>query len=107
MTPRSSDFGVFFFARSGAVERQPTQGEILPGSFCSTGVGIMNAVATGSGCVGVLLPGFLKQEVGLAGIFAGIRNLRARRLGLARGVSRVHSHGYRAGAGGGQRIAGP
>ena len=32
----------------------------------------MNAVATASGGCGVLLAGFLKREVGLGGIFAGI-----------------------------------
>jgi predicted MFS family arabinose efflux permease len=50
----------------------PTQCEIVPAEFRSTGVGIMNACATAAGGCGVLLAGFLKREVGLGGIFAGI-----------------------------------
>jgi predicted MFS family arabinose efflux permease len=50
----------------------PTQCEVVPPQFRSTGVGIMNSVATAAGGCGVLLAGFLKREVGLAGIFAGI-----------------------------------
>ena len=50
----------------------PTQCEIVPAEFRSTGVGIMNAVATAAGGVGVFLAGFLKRDVGLGGIFAGI-----------------------------------
>jgi predicted MFS family arabinose efflux permease len=50
----------------------PTQCEIVPAQFRATGVGVMNCVATAAGGCGVLLAGFLKREVGLAGIFAGI-----------------------------------
>ena len=48
------------------------QCEIVPPEFRSTGVGIMNAVATAAGGCGVLLAGFLKRDVGLGTIFAGI-----------------------------------
>ena len=50
----------------------PTQCEIVPARFRSTGVGLMNAVATASGGCGVLLAGYLKRDVGLGGVFAGI-----------------------------------
>ncbi len=50
----------------------PTQCEIVPPQYRATGVGIMNAVATAAGGCGVLLAGYLKREVGLGGIFAGI-----------------------------------
>jgi predicted MFS family arabinose efflux permease len=64
---------LFSFMRGLASSNDnPTQCEIVPPQFRSTGVGIMNAVATASGGGGVLLAGFLKREVGLGGIFAGI-----------------------------------
>lgn len=64
---------LFSFLRGlGQANDNPTQCEIVPPQFRSTGVGIMNAVATGAGGCGVLIAGFLKREVGLAGIFAGI-----------------------------------
>jgi predicted MFS family arabinose efflux permease len=64
---------LFSFMRGLASSNDnPTQCEIVPPQFRSTGVGIMNAVATASGGCGVLLAGFLKREVGLGGIFAGI-----------------------------------
>ena len=50
----------------------PTQCEIVPPAFRPTGVGLMNACATAAGGCGVLIAGFLKREVGLGGIFAGI-----------------------------------
>lgn len=64
---------LFSFMRGLASSNDnPTQCEIVPPQFRSTGVGMMNAVATASGGCGVLLAGFLKREVGLAGIFASI-----------------------------------
>jgi len=64
---------LFSFLRGlGQANDNPTQCEIVPPQFRSTGVGIMNAVATGAGGCGVLIAGYLKREVGLAGIFAGI-----------------------------------
>ncbi len=64
---------LFSFMRGLASSNDnPTQCEIVPPQFRSTGVGIMNAVATASGGCGVLLAGFLKREVGLGGIFASI-----------------------------------
>lgn len=63
----------FSFLRGiGQANDNPTQCEIVPPQFRSTGVGFMNAFATGAGGMGVLFAGFLKSEVGLAGIFAGI-----------------------------------
>jgi predicted MFS family arabinose efflux permease len=64
---------LFSFLRGlGQANDNPTQCEVVPPQFRSTGVGIMNAVATGTGGCGVLIAGFLKREVGLSGIFAGI-----------------------------------
>ena len=64
---------LFSFLRGlGSSNDNPTQCEIVPPEFRATGVGIMNAVATTAGGCGVLLAGFLKRDVGLAGIFAGI-----------------------------------
>jgi predicted MFS family arabinose efflux permease len=64
---------LFSFMRGLASSNDnPTQCEIVPPQFRSTGIGIMNAVSTASGGCGVLLAGFLKREVGLGGIFAGL-----------------------------------
>lgn len=64
---------LFSFMRGVATANDhPTQCEVVPAEFRSTGVGLMNAVATAAGGCGVLLAGFLKREVGLGGIFAGI-----------------------------------
>ncbi|WP_438480424.1 MFS transporter [Oleiharenicola lentus] len=64
---------VFSFMRGLAnANDNPTQCEIVPPEYRSTGVGLMNAVATAAGGCGVLMAGILKREVGLGGIFAGI-----------------------------------
>ncbi len=66
----------FSFLRGlGQSNDNATQCEIVPPQFRSTGVGLMNAVATAAGGCGVLFAGFLKREFGLAGIFAGISGL--------------------------------
>ena len=63
----------FSFLRGlGQANDNPTQCEIVPPRFRSTGVGIMNAISTGAGGCGVLMAGFLKRHIGLDGIFAGI-----------------------------------
>ncbi|MES2694569.1 MAG: MFS transporter [Verrucomicrobiota bacterium] len=64
---------LFSFMRGLAqANDHPTQCEIVPPQYRATGLGIMNAVATAMGGCGVLLAGFLKAEVGLGAIFAGI-----------------------------------
>ncbi len=69
----AAGIAAFSFLRGiGQANDNPTQCEIVPPQFRSTGVGFMNAVATGAGGMGVLFAGFLKSHVGLAGIFAGI-----------------------------------
>lgn len=66
----------FSFLRGlGQANDNATQCEIVPPQFRSTGVGLMNLVATGAGGCGVLFVGFLKREVGLDAIFAGISGL--------------------------------
>ena len=44
----------------------------MPPQFRSTGVVFMNAIATAAGGCGVLMAGYLKREVGLNAVFAGI-----------------------------------
>lgn len=61
-----------FFRGLASSNDNPTQCEIVPPQYRATGVGIMNAVATASGGCGVLIAGYLKREVRLGGIFAGI-----------------------------------
>lgn len=61
-----------FFRGLGQANDNPTQCEVVPPQFRSTGVGIMNACATGAGGCGVLIAGYLKQEFGLESIFAAI-----------------------------------
>lgn len=64
---------LFSFMRGLASSNDnPTQCEVVPPEFRSTGVGLMNSVATAAGGCGVLLAGFLKRDVGLGAIFAGI-----------------------------------
>lgn len=69
----AAGIAAFSFLRGvGQSNDHPTLCEIVPPSMRSTGIGLMNACATASGGCGVLIAGFLKREVGLAGVFAGI-----------------------------------
>ena len=69
----AAGIAAFSFLRGiGQANDHPTLCEVVPPQFRSTGIGLMNACATASGGCGVLLAGFLKREVGLAGVFAGI-----------------------------------
>lgn len=63
----------FSFVRAlGQANDSPTQCEVIPAQFRATGIGFMNACATGAGGGGVLVAGLLKREFGLDGIFACI-----------------------------------
>lgn len=63
----------FSFLRGlGQANDHPTLCEVVPQEFRSTGIGLMNACATASGGCGVLLAGFLKHDLGLGTVFAGI-----------------------------------
>ena len=63
----------FSFLRSvGAANDTPTQCEIVPAQFRSTGIGLMNTCATAAGGMGVFFAGVLKSEFGLNAIFATI-----------------------------------
>lgn len=64
-----------FFRGVGQSNDNPTQCEVVPPQYRSTGVGLMNAVSTGAGGCGVFFAGFLKREIGLAGIFASISGI--------------------------------
>ncbi|MFO1451423.1 MAG: MFS transporter [Opitutaceae bacterium] len=64
-----------FFRGLGQANDNPTQCEIVPSQFRSTGVGVMNAVSTAAGGCGVLVAGFLKRGLGLETIFAGISGI--------------------------------
>lgn len=69
----AAGISAFSFLRGmGQANHNPTQCEIVPERYRATGVGIMNAVATGSGGCGVLMAGYLKREVGLEAVFGGI-----------------------------------
>lgn len=69
----AAGISAFSFLRGlGQANDNATQCEIVPPQFRSTGVGFMNAIATASGGCGVLMAGFLKREVGLNAVFAGI-----------------------------------
>jgi MFS transporter, Spinster family, sphingosine-1-phosphate transporter len=69
----AAGISAFSFLRGlGQANDTAIQCEIVPAQFRSTGVGIMNAVATAAGGCGVLMTGFLKRSIGLDGIFAGI-----------------------------------
>ena len=69
----AAGISAFSFLRGlGQANDNATQCEIVPTQFRSTGVGIMNAVATASGGCGVLMAGYLKRGIGLESVFAGI-----------------------------------
>jgi len=69
----AAGIAAFSFLRGvGQSNDHPTLCEIVPPNMRSTGIGLMNACATASGGCGVLLAGFLKEDVGLSGVFAGI-----------------------------------
>ncbi|HEY0966532.1 MAG TPA: MFS transporter [Opitutaceae bacterium] len=69
----AAGIAAFSFLRGmGQANDHPTLCEVVPPELRSTGIGLMNACATASGGCGVLLAGFLKREVGLGGVFAGI-----------------------------------
>ena len=63
----------FSFLRGmGTANDNATQCEIVPARYRSTGVGLMNFVSTAAGGSAVLLAGYLKRDLGLGGIFAGV-----------------------------------
>jgi MFS transporter, Spinster family, sphingosine-1-phosphate transporter len=69
----AAGIAAFSFLRGlGQSNDHPTLCEVVPPELRSTGIGLMNACATASGGCGVLLAGYLKREVGLGGVFAGI-----------------------------------
>lgn len=72
----ATGIAAFSFLRGvGQSNDNPTQCEIVPAQFRSTGIGFMNAVATASGGCGVFLAGFLKRTLGLGTIFACIAGI--------------------------------
>lgn len=71
-------FGISMFSLMRGLAQAndyPIQCEIVPAQYRSTGVGLMNACATAAGGCGVFLAGFLKESVGLGGIFGGISGI--------------------------------
>jgi predicted MFS family arabinose efflux permease len=66
----------FAFLRGmGQANDTPTQCEIVPAQFRSTAVGLMNTISTAAGGTGVFFAGFLKESMGLAGIFASVSGI--------------------------------
>lgn len=71
-------FGISMFSLMRGLAQAndyPIQCEIVPAQYRSTGVGLMNACATAAGGCGVFLAGFLKEDIGLGGIFAAISGI--------------------------------
>ncbi|MBI4908914.1 MAG: MFS transporter [Acidobacteria bacterium] len=56
----------------GGVNENPTLCDVVPERLRSTAVGFMNLGATAAGGLGVLLAGWLKAHIGMAGVFASI-----------------------------------
>jgi predicted MFS family arabinose efflux permease len=72
----AAGISAFSFLRGiGQANDNPTQCEIVPPQYRSTGIGFMNAIATASGGCGVFLAGLLKRSLGLGTIFAGIAGI--------------------------------
>lgn len=64
---------LFSFLRSvGQANEQPILCDLLSTRLRSTAVGLMNMGNTFAGGVGILMAGYLKQDWGLAGVFAGV-----------------------------------
>ena len=72
----AAGISAFSFLRGiGQANDNPTQCEIVPPQYRSTGIGCMNAIATAAGGCGVFLAGLLKRSLGLGAIFAGIAGI--------------------------------
>jgi predicted MFS family arabinose efflux permease len=54
----------------GDATEKPSLCEVVPPCYRATAFGLTNALATAAGGVGVFLAGWLKQDVGLNGVFA-------------------------------------
>lgn len=69
----AAGISAFSFLRGlGQANDNPTQCEIVPSRYRSTGVGFMNAISTGTGGCAVLMTGLLKGHIGLGTVFAGV-----------------------------------
>jgi predicted MFS family arabinose efflux permease len=66
---------IFLFSFSltfGACNMSPLTCDLLPPRLRSTAMGVGNALNSLAGGIGVMLSGFLKSSIGLAGVFVGI-----------------------------------
>lgn len=66
---------VFVFglvSRAGAANQTPLVCDLLPAEKRSTALGLMNALNTIAGGLGVLVAGLLKESLGLGGAFGGV-----------------------------------
>jgi MFS family permease len=65
-------FSFSFLRALGSSNENAIVCDLLPSNLRSTAVGLMNTANCLAGGVGILVAGYLKAGVGLAGIFAGI-----------------------------------
>lgn len=68
----ASIFAFSFVLAFGACNVTPLTCDLLPSRLRSTAVGLGNALNCLAGGIGVLLSGFLKSSLGLAGVFGGL-----------------------------------
>ncbi len=67
-----SSIFVFSLLRAlGAVNANPLLCDLLPGKSWSTAFGLMNTINCFAGGLGIFIAGYLKQDFGLGGVFAG------------------------------------
>ncbi|HEX2522532.1 MAG TPA: MFS transporter, partial [Terriglobia bacterium] len=64
-------FGYSLLRAVGGANANPLLCDLLPKTSWSTAVGLMNTTNCLAGGIGIFIAGYLKQDFGLGGIFAG------------------------------------
>ena len=67
----SAIFGYSLLRAVGGANANPLLCDLLPKTSWSTAVGLMNTTNCLAGGIGIFIAGYLKQDFGLGGIFAG------------------------------------
>ena len=67
----SAIFGYSLFRAIGGANANPLLCDLLPKTSWSTAVGLMNTTNCLAGGIGIFIAGYLKEDFGLGGIFAG------------------------------------
>ncbi len=83
-------FGFSFFLWFGTCNVLPLSCDILPPGLRSTAVSVVASTGTMAGGIGVLLTGFLKAQIGLGGVFAGISALALLAAGILLACRRIY-----------------